>query len=396
MKGRIMSDDIQNITNKTENTLGQHIQQQEGDTTLSAIGWIRQKLRDFSTENIKPEILETENLLACRFLLIIGFVASAMIVGIEKLIYQKPSIEALVSLAGMAYLFALNIAYRAFVKRNSTLLLEIISLMLLALFAFYDTSAHPQTAVFIFPFILVILPPMILDSPWKLILLILISGLLAYYFNWYTESGQVFQENLIRLTGAIFVSCVLSWRMAYRRLRSYEIRESTKVIAEHDPLTGIYNRGGGTMMIRNCVDQHESGTFLIIDVDNFKHINDTYGHQQGDVILRSLADTLKTSFKGTDVVMRMGGDEFVVYSIGMVEYRVVCRRLEQLVDAIHHIMISEKDQEHVTVSIGGVINDGSYPSYDSLFRMADKYLYSIKEKGKDGFSVHDVSYRGLI
>ena len=90
MKGRIMSDDIQNITNKTENTLGQHIQQQEGDTTLSAIGWIRQKLRDFSTVNIKPEILETENLLACRFLLIIGFVASAMIVGIEKLIYQMP------------------------------------------------------------------------------------------------------------------------------------------------------------------------------------------------------------------------------------------------------------------------------------------------------------------
>lgn len=150
------------------------------------------------------------------------------------------------------------------------------------------------------------------------------------------------------------------------------------------------------MMIRNCVDRQESGTFLIIDVDNFKHVNDAYGHQQGDEVLRRLADTLRMSFKGTDVVMRMGGDEFVVYAVGMVDYTVVCRRLEQLVESVHQIMINEKDQEHVTVSIGGVINDGSYPSYDSLFRMADKYLYKIKEKGKDGFLVHNVSYRGIL
>jgi diguanylate cyclase (GGDEF)-like protein len=91
--------------------------------------------------------------------------------------------------------------------------------------------------------------------------------------------------------------------------------------------------------------------------------------------------------------MRMGGDEFIIYAAGMVDYEVSRRRLEHLNQAIHKVMVSEKDGVYVTVSVGGAINDGSYPTYESLYKVSDQYLYQTKAKGKDGFSLLGASYK---
>jgi diguanylate cyclase (GGDEF)-like protein len=90
--------------------------------------------------------------------------------------------------------------------------------------------------------------------------------------------------------------------------------------------------------------------------------------------------------------MRMGGDEFIVYSIGMVDYKVCQNRLGQLVERMHSIKFGETDGQYVTVSIGAVINDGTYPTYESLYQVADGLLYTTKERGKDGFTVNSKSY----
>jgi diguanylate cyclase (GGDEF)-like protein len=89
----------------------------------------------------------------------------------------------------------------------------------------------------------------------------------------------------------------------------------------------------------------------------------------------------------------MGGDEFIIYASGMVDYDVSSRRLEHLNQEIHKVMVSVEDDVYVTVSIGGAINDGSYPSYEDLYKAADRYLYQTKAKGKDGYSLLGTSFK---
>lgn len=234
---------------------------------------------------------------------------------------------------------------------------------------------------------------MIFDKPWKLLAIVLAAGVCAFAFNLRVYDEATRAHNMIRIVSVTFVAGVFTSYFSHARSRSVHMRKSTQVVAEHDPLTGIFNRGGGSMMIRGCVERHESGTFLIIDIDDFKLVNDHYGHQKGDEILKSVAKTLQTSFKKTDIVMRMGGDEFIIYATGMVDYAVTCRRLEQLNEAIRTIIISKKDGNNVTVSIGGAINDGSYPDYETLYKAADQYLYQAKAKGKDGYALLGTSYK---
>jgi diguanylate cyclase (GGDEF)-like protein len=136
------------------------------------------------------------------------------------------------------------------------------------------------------------------------------------------------------------------------------------------------------------------GAFAIIDVDDFKHVNDTYGHAAGDEVLKKVAATLQTSFRESDVVMRMGGDEFVVYAVGMADIRNVEGKLEQLKAQMHKIILDDQGRDYVTTSVGCIINLGSYPDYEAISQEADKLLYSVKIEGKDNFKCSDKEYKG--
>ena len=338
------------------------------------------------------EMTDRENLMLFRFFLKMGIAFCLFLALTEVVVYHRLTIGYLAGSFGILFLIAYSIVNWMYVKAHTTNYMLFLFFAFLVVLGIIDSMSHLEEVFFLFPVALLILPPLILDRPWRIILLILGSSLPAYFIYLKNGNEDVMQENVVRLTGVCFLSVIISCWTAYKRIRSIQIRDFTKSEAEHDPLTGIYNRGGGSMLIRNHVDRHESGTFIIIDVDDFKHVNDHYGHQRGDEVLQNVAQALKKSFKETDIVMRMGGDEFIVYAVGMVDYQVVVRRHEQLVEAIHQVMISEEDKKHVTVSIGSVINDGSYPGYESLYQAADKSLYRVKEKGKDGFQIHGVSY----
>lgn len=338
------------------------------------------------------EMTDRENLMLFRFFIKLGMALCVFLALTELLVYRKFTIGFLAGSFAILFLIAYSLVNWDYVKAHTTTYMWLLFFLFLILLGIADSMSHLDKLFFIYPAALLMIPPLILDRPWRIILLIIGSSLPAFFIYISSGNPDMVKGNIVRLTGVCFLSMLISCRTSYKRIRSIQIRNFTKSAAEHDPLTGIYNRGGGTMLIRNHVDRHESGTFLIIDVDDFKHVNDYYGHQRGDEVLQNVATALKNSFKESDIVMRMGGDEFIVYAIGMVDYKVVVKRHEQLLEAIHQVMISEEDQKHVTVSIGAVINDGSYPSYDSLYQAADNSLYRVKEKGKDGFHIHGAGY----
>lgn len=151
--------------------------------------------------------------------------------------------------------------------------------------------------------------------------------------------------------------------------------------SETDGLTGIYNALTARNLITKSIQSSGSNAkdaLIIIDCDKFKAINDTYGHLQGDKVLVSISKGLTQTFRKTDIIGRIGGEEFCVYmrDIPSLDFAITkCKHLMAL--------IRELNREHlVTVSIGIALLDGE-KSYDDLFRKADNALYEAKKNGGD-------------
>ena len=156
--------------------------------------------------------------------------------------------------------------------------------------------------------------------------------------------------------------------------------------SEHDPLTGIYNRRGADR-IREFLSDRRAGMFLEIDVDHFKGLNDQFGHDTGDLVLEKVSGVLRNSFRSTDIVMRTGGDEFVVYAPGIWSRARAEEKLAAMEQEVQKISVSSVQSGLVTISAGCVINGGSYLNFDDLFRAGDQMLYEAKRKGRNRWCI---------
>jgi diguanylate cyclase (GGDEF)-like protein len=159
--------------------------------------------------------------------------------------------------------------------------------------------------------------------------------------------------------------------------------ESLSYEANHDALTGVYNRGAFDNLL--TVHKHECA-LMLVDVDNFKHFNDDYGHDMGDAILIEVAATLYASFRSTDHVCRIGGDEFAVImvNVGSELRDVIAHKIGKVTAFLRD---TSNGLPAVTISVGVAFGDGNC-SDDELFRRADEALYSVKQRGRDGFAFH--------
>ena len=150
------------------------------------------------------------------------------------------------------------------------------------------------------------------------------------------------------------------------------------VLSEIDALTSISNRGSGERHAEKLINSGVKGMFCLLDVDKFKSINDSFGHTVGDKALIEIADCLRRSFTGGDVVMRLGGDEFAVYAVGVENERQGAEKIAQFIANVELISIPEMGSRRVTVSIGAVICHGAGVKFDQLYPMADKAMYHCK------------------
>ena len=159
--------------------------------------------------------------------------------------------------------------------------------------------------------------------------------------------------------------------------------------ASHDELTGVYNRSGYDL-IRDSVDLSTTA-FLLFDADRFKRINDDYGHEVGDEILKKIGNILSDNFRSDDYVCRIGGDEFMVLMIHVAEN--VRHLIENKVMQINKELTETEDGlPPITVSVGVAINrDAADPQ--ELFHDADVALYYVKEHGRNGCCFYEPELR---
>jgi len=159
--------------------------------------------------------------------------------------------------------------------------------------------------------------------------------------------------------------------------------------SQRDSLTGLFNRSSLEEMIADRLEsQEKSGAFYLIDIDLFKQINDSYGHDRGDKILKQVADTLLAHFPPETIIGRLGGDEFVVYvpdcdtaSHGYLLGASLCNTI-----ARNKLM-----ELHCTCSVGVCHQEKPALRFDQLYQNADLALYRAKEQGRNQCVLYDVS-----
>ncbi|MEL6960179.1 MAG: diguanylate cyclase [Pseudomonadota bacterium] len=165
-----------------------------------------------------------------------------------------------------------------------------------------------------------------------------------------------------------------------------------------DPLTGLFNRRyAEPHLARLSEESRKSGkqfALMVLDLDHFKAVNDTYGHAAGDEVLRQVADRLKDNLRAVDLLARIGGEEFLVAipNSDVVHARTAAERLCTLIRDTPFFVGRDKTEVRITLSVGVTLSDGSPPSdmepdLDGLVDAADVALYAAKSGGRDKVSL---------
>lgn len=169
--------------------------------------------------------------------------------------------------------------------------------------------------------------------------------------------------------------------------------ETTSKLAEKtlqtqlDPLTGALNRSAlevqVTQQIALCSTKECMGAFFMLDIDHFKWVNDAYGHDRGDHVLRQVAKAIRGVFRPSDIIARPGGDEFAVFITGIPSLELAMAKAENMCCALRNLGSGAEEKLQLSCSVGVSIFPDHGTSFDELYHTSDVALYQAKREGRD-------------
>ncbi len=164
--------------------------------------------------------------------------------------------------------------------------------------------------------------------------------------------------------------------------------KSIQHTAQLDSLVGAYNKKATEMHIKDYLNENNQGVFFMIDLDNFKSINDTFGHSYGDDVLKNVHASIAKNFRTQDIVGRIGGDEFVVFLTGGVDESKIIQKAQALCKAINREYTQKNLAIEISCSVGVAISPEHGRTFEELYYKADLAMYSCKKKTKNGYVIY--------
>jgi len=211
------------------------------------------------------------------------------------------------------------------------------------------------------------------------------ANLCLTYDNAHTCFYRVTAHNFAGRTQAVHHTIGFFYDVTAEMLREKHLERKAAI----DHLTGVYNRGAVHELIRLALKDKTPSAFIMLDIDYFKSINDTAGHQAGDEVLRSIVRVIREHIRHTDIVGRMGGDEFCIYlpNVPSREYaQQLCERIRSTIPS----EITYGNQQHpVTTSIGCTLSRPT-DNFTSLYSRADNALYQSKRQGRNKVTIDNL------
>lgn len=331
-----------------------------------------------------------------RMFMIIGFtgIVLSLISVMVNLALDMGLIAVLISASSSV--IAMVLVYRVYKTEHyglySTIILLILTLVIYPVF-WFKTGGSEGTIPFFFLFNFIIISVMMKRS--RVIFMIILNlvtlwGLYIYeYLN--GDSITLYQSDLIRIIdNGIFLTLIclsvffiIHWIMQeYNKKigKLYETREKLSMLSMTDNLSGLFNRRYMMDVLKQEIQKEQLVSLIMIDIDHFKKINDTYGHGIGDEVITGIAQTLKNNLRGTDMVGRIGGEEFLVILCNDnldIALRIA-KKLQNIVEGI----VWSKVKGKVTISSGVYVSTSQDTVYD-MMEKADMALYQAKNNGRN-------------
>ncbi|NQY93719.1 MAG: GGDEF domain-containing protein, partial [Campylobacteraceae bacterium] len=231
------------------------------------------------------------------------------------------------------------------------------------------------------------------------------KSVLSEHFNEVNDKWYQLQEQVIDVNETLTIKNAFAIDISLQKeaqgeliksnvklsLQSNELKEAhdeLKELSNRDPMTNLYNRRYLSEVSNELFllskRNNSALSVLMIDIDKFKYINDSYGHDIGDEVIKLLANTLTQSLRETDIVARLGGEEFVIIlpETNLKGAEKKAEEIRQTVEELSYNISTSKKREF-TVSIGVSEYNKTDISFDTLLKKADKALYEAKEKGRN-------------
>ena len=205
-----------------------------------------------------------------------------------------------------------------------------------------------------------------------------------------TKSGRYLkmQTLITKNTSYALIRDVSEERERYQKLSDELCIANER--AARDVLTGLYNRDKIQELIDGWFSEEgNNGILILMDLDNFKKVNDEKGHPIGDKLLRQFGDLLFKQFRSSDIKARIGGDEFVVFIPNSMDLSALKGKLERFLVACRETLKVYYEEQKVSVSIGVAYSNRNVHSYEELYKRADSAMYVTKKHGKDGFYINE-------
>ncbi|MBD3612777.1 MAG: GGDEF domain-containing protein [Hydrogenovibrio crunogenus] len=314
------------------------------------------------------------------FLIPVYFLTVAVFAAIAFFNQEWPLFSVLSAFALTIFLFGIYI-----IKRGLTLLSKVIMLLVNTIFVIFLVvhGGHEHTGYFwVFPILLATIQ--ILGAASGILFACLLVLMIWLLEKWGMTDLALPSRFYFASLALVFISGVHEMALENNRKKLKKQVDDKDNENRLDPLTKVGNRRLVDYELDRMNTQIMDGVAvgaLIVDLDNFKKVNDSLGHSAGDEVLKTIADHLTSCIRPSDKVARWGGDEFMVllYGISLADMERVARRIQESI--INDERLESLD---VSVSMGGAITSSDY---SDLFKAADKNLLSIKNHTKNSFKI---------
>ncbi len=285
-------------------------------------------------------------------------------------------------LAALAYSAVVAVLFLFVLKKKSIIaqLIIYLSISLLFVFAALITQNNPGIPATSFVVFLLITPLFMIDKPY--FMAIELGAASAVFIVWMHavkpyEVWRIDVANIILFAIIGFFIHVISNSI---RVREFVLARKLRIQKDTDELTGLKNKAALTGAINKYLanETTDKGIMLLLDINNFKSVNDTYGHDVGDSVINQLGVFLDDAFRDEDIVGRFGGDEFIVFIKNTDSTEIAETAAQRIIEgAAKHIRLPD-DKMTISVSVGAALYHGAEKNYSEIFKKADVALYKTK------------------
>ncbi|MBR3700216.1 MAG: GGDEF domain-containing protein [Clostridiales bacterium] len=314
-------------------------------------------------------------------LLHVLLVAAFAFLYISSLFYDLLESNRLFYLFALVYSVVASVLF--FVMKKDSLVAQLLiylSISLLFVFACLITQNKPEIPATTFIALLLITPMFMIDKPFFMTFELVAASTVFLVWMYNVKPYDIWQMDLINVIIFTIVGIILNIIANSVRIKEFVLTRKINIQKDTDELTGLMNKGALTREIKLALDDSSvnKGLLLVMDVDHFKHINDTYGHDVGDNVIVQLGGLLGRKLADNEIAARFGGDEFVIFIKDTDDPEVARNIAEAIIKgASENVKLPVSDQ-NVSVSIGIAVYKGLEKTFTEIFKKADTALYRSK------------------